>query len=159
MRRLWIFFLLTLPVIGKAAESELEIWYDKPAKAWTEALPLGNGRLGAMALKAHAEGAETLERLGVNFPNWMSGRLYAMAGKEDGLKYDAPDLLKLFAPRKVLVLSAEDAKWLGPEAEQAAAKEAGVLHWTRPGNHAMTTDDWQEIFNVAKTIFDNKGDN
>lgn len=24
------------------------LWYDKPAKVWTEALPLGNGRLGAM---------------------------------------------------------------------------------------------------------------
>ena len=26
----------------------LALWYDKPATAWTEALPLGNGRLGAM---------------------------------------------------------------------------------------------------------------
>ena len=110
-----------------------------------------------MALKAHAKGAETLERLGVNFPNWMAGRLYAMAGKEEELEYDAPDLLKLFAPRKVLVLSANDAKWLGPEAEQAAAKEAGVLYLTRPGNHSMTADDWQEIFKVAKQVLDIEG--
>ena len=26
----------------------LKLWYDSPAKVWTEALPLGNGRLGAM---------------------------------------------------------------------------------------------------------------
>lgn len=26
----------------------MELWYDKPASAWTQALPLGNGRLGAM---------------------------------------------------------------------------------------------------------------
>lgn len=26
----------------------LELWYPKPAETWTEALPLGNGRLGAM---------------------------------------------------------------------------------------------------------------
>ena len=26
----------------------LELWYDKPAKLWTDALPVGNGRLGAM---------------------------------------------------------------------------------------------------------------
>ncbi|ROQ18548.1 alpha-L-fucosidase 2 [Marinimicrobium koreense] len=26
----------------------LTFWYDRPAEAWTEALPLGNGRLGAM---------------------------------------------------------------------------------------------------------------
>lgn len=28
--------------------AEFELWYDKPAQVWTEALPLGNGRLGAM---------------------------------------------------------------------------------------------------------------
>lgn len=27
---------------------ELKLWYDKPAEKWTEALPLGNGRIGAM---------------------------------------------------------------------------------------------------------------
>jgi hypothetical protein len=31
-----------------AAESPLRLWYDKPAAKWEEALPLGNGRLGAM---------------------------------------------------------------------------------------------------------------
>ncbi len=30
------------------AQSDLKLWYNKPADAWTEALPLGNGRLGAM---------------------------------------------------------------------------------------------------------------
>jgi alpha-L-fucosidase 2 len=28
--------------------SRLKLWYDKPAGQWTEALPVGNGRLGAM---------------------------------------------------------------------------------------------------------------
>ena len=27
---------------------EYKLWYDQPAHVWTEALPLGNGRLGAM---------------------------------------------------------------------------------------------------------------
>ena len=26
----------------------LELWYDRPASQWVEALPIGNGRLGAM---------------------------------------------------------------------------------------------------------------
>lgn len=29
-------------------DANLKLWYDKPAKIWEEALPLGNGRLGAM---------------------------------------------------------------------------------------------------------------
>ena len=27
---------------------DYKLWYNKPAQVWTEALPLGNGRLGAM---------------------------------------------------------------------------------------------------------------
>ena len=26
----------------------LKLWYEQPAKSWIEAMPLGNGRLGAM---------------------------------------------------------------------------------------------------------------
>jgi len=32
----------------KKESHELKLWYTKPASAWTEALPIGNGRLGAM---------------------------------------------------------------------------------------------------------------
>lgn len=39
-----IFLCLTL--VGQA--QNLRLWYDKPANVWEEALPLGNGRLGAM---------------------------------------------------------------------------------------------------------------
>ena len=31
-----------------AKNDELALWYDKPATDWTDALPIGNGRLGAM---------------------------------------------------------------------------------------------------------------
>ena len=34
--------------IARADAQEYKLWYDKPASVWTEALPLGNGRLGAM---------------------------------------------------------------------------------------------------------------
>jgi len=33
---------------GKAPAEGLELWFRQPAKVWTEALPIGNGRLGAM---------------------------------------------------------------------------------------------------------------
>ncbi|MCE1197628.1 MAG: glycoside hydrolase family 95 protein, partial [Marinilabiliales bacterium] len=38
--------LLPLTLIGKGNSPEL--WYKQPARNWTEALPVGNGRLGAM---------------------------------------------------------------------------------------------------------------
>lgn len=31
-----------------SAQNNLKLWYNQPAKVWTEALPVGNGRLGAM---------------------------------------------------------------------------------------------------------------
>lgn len=43
------------------AQSDLKLWYDKPAAIWNEALPLGNGRLGAMVF-----GDPAVERLQLN---------------------------------------------------------------------------------------------
>ena len=44
-----ILFLLSAFQIAKAKNNSLKLWYDKPAKDWmTEALPIGNGRLGGM---------------------------------------------------------------------------------------------------------------
>lgn len=57
MRRWWIlnvtYVLLLCSVIAcsdKKAKigEELRLWYDTPASVWEEALPLGNGRIGAM---------------------------------------------------------------------------------------------------------------
>ncbi len=39
---------LAFSTVGVAAESRLKLWYAEPAAQWTEALPIGNGRLGAM---------------------------------------------------------------------------------------------------------------
>lgn len=37
-----------LPLITRAQTATLKLWYAQPAEKWTEALPLGNGRIGAM---------------------------------------------------------------------------------------------------------------
>ncbi len=52
MRRKLTFLLLCVATIvtSKADESisSSKLWYDKPTDVWTEALPVGNGRIGAM---------------------------------------------------------------------------------------------------------------
>ncbi|MCP4641335.1 MAG: glycoside hydrolase family 95 protein [bacterium] len=40
--------LLLLTGMGAAEEPDHTLWYRQPAEQWTEALPLGNGRMGAM---------------------------------------------------------------------------------------------------------------
>ena len=47
MRQLLIGVLLILATTGYTQQT-LKLWYNKPAAAWVEALPVGNGRLGAM---------------------------------------------------------------------------------------------------------------
>ncbi len=50
MKRLFaLALLLTLTArFAGAAPSSIKLWYREPAKEWVEALPVGNGRLGAM---------------------------------------------------------------------------------------------------------------
>ena len=47
-RILLIFGLLAACTGHVQARPEYKLWYDRPATQWVEALPLGNGRLGAM---------------------------------------------------------------------------------------------------------------
>jgi alpha-L-fucosidase 2 len=48
--------LVALAADGTAAqEQDLKLWYDAPASRWVEALPVGNGRLGAMVFGGTAQ--------------------------------------------------------------------------------------------------------
>lgn len=48
MKKLLLVFICTITFLNSFAQGSLKLWYNKPSKAWTDALPLGNGRLGAM---------------------------------------------------------------------------------------------------------------
>lgn len=47
IQRLLIIIVLTL-IFNNEVAAQQKLWYKKPAINWTEALPIGNGRLGAM---------------------------------------------------------------------------------------------------------------
>ncbi len=66
--------LLAAPAAAIAARpqsnpSGLTLWYDKPSETWTDALPIGNGRLGAMIFGGIGE-----ERIQLNEDTLWSGR-------------------------------------------------------------------------------------
>lgn len=50
---------------------DLKLWYDKPASEWTEALPLGNSRLGVMVY-----GGTEMEELQLNEATFWAGSPY-----------------------------------------------------------------------------------
>ena len=47
-RKILTILLTSLSLKAASAASRLELWYDQPAAKWNEALPIGNGRMGAM---------------------------------------------------------------------------------------------------------------
>ena len=68
VRSIWFsgcIFLSTTLTFGK----EYKLWYNAPATVWEEALPIGNGRIGAMVY-----GGTDRERLQVNEESiWLGG--------------------------------------------------------------------------------------
>ena len=56
------------PALAAKADPALVLWYRQPAKNWNEALPVGNGRLGAMIF-----GGVNSERLQLNEDSLWSG--------------------------------------------------------------------------------------
>jgi alpha-L-fucosidase 2 len=65
--------LASLPSMGWATSRThgQRLWYTRPASVWTEALPIGNGRLGAMVF-----GGTARERLQLNEDTLYSGAPY-----------------------------------------------------------------------------------
>ena len=61
----------TAALAGSADGQPLLLWYDKPAIQWTEAIPVGNGRLGAMVF-----GGLENERLQLNEDTLWAGGPY-----------------------------------------------------------------------------------
>ena len=50
------------------------LWYNEPAKRWVDALPIGNGRLGAMVYGGGEDGAPANETLQLNEDTLWSGK-------------------------------------------------------------------------------------
>ncbi len=83
---------VSLRVIGQEATLPLAIdnhdfnpstllWYESPAESWEEALPVGNGRLGAMVFGNYGE-----ERIHLNEETYWSGGPYSTV-VEGGAEY------------------------------------------------------------------------
>jgi alpha-L-fucosidase 2 len=74
-------------------DSDLRLWYSKPAAEWNEALPVGNGRLGAMVFGVPQE-----ERLQINEDTLWTGGPHDYV-REDAYKY-LPEIRRLILEGK-----------------------------------------------------------
>ncbi len=130
--------VLLLSVSGSLL-AEPTLWYDQPGReAITEALPVGNGRLGALVL-----GGTARERLVLNEATLWSGGPY---------RADSPEALAalpevrrlLFAGRYAEADALAQAKMMGRPMTQAAYQALGDLFLDFPG-HENVADYRREL--------------
>ncbi len=75
---LFLISFISITVTGQELKEELKLWFKEPATTWNEALPVGNGRLGAMVF-----GGIEQERLQLNEESlWTKGG--KLEDKENG---------------------------------------------------------------------------
>ncbi|MBM3421242.1 MAG: glycoside hydrolase family 95 protein, partial [Bacteroidetes bacterium] len=76
--RILLFMILTSLLAPSGAvgweniDPSTMMWYKSPASVWEEALPVGNGRLGAMVFGKYGE-----ERIQINEDTYWSGGPYS----------------------------------------------------------------------------------
>ena len=110
-----------------------ELWYRQPAKEWTEALPVGNGRLGAMVM-----GGTEQERIQLNEETLWTGGPYDP--DTSGGPVALPEIRRLVFEGKYL--QAHDLfgrKVMGYPTDQMSYQPLGNLWLTFPG-HASVAD-------------------
>ena len=92
MTRLFLPLIMLMAVLPSAGQG-YRLWYTSPAEVWTEALPLGNGRLGAMVF-----GRPQMERVQLNEETIWAGQPNTNANKHSQ-KWLAPVRELVFAGR------------------------------------------------------------
>lgn len=72
-----IIFCFTIVLVKAQSNGYMKLWYNAPAENWNEALPVGNGRLGAMIF-----GNPSVERLQLNEETIWAGSPNSIAHKK-----------------------------------------------------------------------------
>jgi alpha-L-fucosidase 2 len=108
------------------------LWYDAPAMQWEEALPVGNGRLGAMVFGGHGE-----ERIQLNEETFWSGGPYSTVVK--GGARVLPEIQKLIFEGKPLEAHKLFGRhMMGNPVEQMKYQCTGNLHLFFKGQAEVT---------------------
>ena len=106
---------------GASPSDSLTLWYERPASKWVEALPVGNGRIGAMVF-----GDSTQERLQLNEDTLWAGEPYDPSNPEAlGALARVRELI--FAGRYPEAEALANQKMLAKPPQQMAYQSVGDL--------------------------------
>lgn len=142
--RLVLSFAL-LPLLGASA-APLQLWYRQPAAKWTEALPIGNGVMGAMVFGGIAE-----ERIQFNEGTLWTGRPH------DYVRQDAGSYLE---PLRALLREGKieeahqlgKARFVGDPMRQKAFQPFGDIRVRFPGHAAESVADYRRELDLDRAI-------
>ena len=136
MNRILLTLLLLLTGITAYAQ-ELKLWYSRPAQNWTEALPLGNSRLGAMVY-----GGTAREELQLNEETFWAGSPYD--NNNPKAREVLPQVRKLISEKKnTEAQRLIDANFLTPQ-HGMSYLTLGSLYLDFPG-HEQATDFYRDL--------------
>lgn len=146
MKKVFILTAITTLITGAGlfGQSSLKLWYDKPASQWVEALPIGNGRLGAMVF-----GDPSREHIQLNESTIWGGGPY---------RNDNPDALEALPKIRQLIFDGnyKEAEELANEkviskvAQGMPYQTAGDLFLDFPGQKNYT--DFYRDLDIERAI-------
>ncbi len=120
------------PVLLPEPVSPLSLWYRQPARVWVEALPVGNGRLGAMVFGGLAQ-----ERIQFNEDTVWTGQPHEY--QHEGAAKFLPELRRLLAEGKQKEAHELGMKeFMSVPLRQKAYQPCGDLMLDFPGHEAAT---------------------
>jgi alpha-L-fucosidase 2 len=139
----------SVPHQAAPADQDKVLWYGQPAEKWLEAMPLGNGLIGAMVF-----GGLQRERIALNEGTFWSGRPH---------DYDNPEAFKYFPQIRDLVFAGKfqeaekmaDEHFYGIPAAQQAFQPVGdlVLSFDGADNPTNYRRELDMETGVAKVIY------
>ncbi len=119
--------ILSIPT-RSPAQSELKLWYDSPAREWTAALPIGNGRLGAMVF-----GGTTEDRYQLNEDSLWCGKPHDYA-HDGAAQYLAQIRQLLFEGKQKEAEQLAGERFMSVPLGQMPYQPFGDLRLTFPGH-------------------------
>ena len=161
-KSVWCAVMAAIPAVQAMAAAIADnpnlLWYDKPAVKWEQALPVGNGRLGAMIF-----GQPAKERLQLNDVTVWSGGPQPDADRKDAYK-NLPELRRLIREGKYAEAERfANANFNGPAPYDASYQTLGDLNFEfqLPAGAVTNYTSWRDSdsavagveFTVGKTKF------
>lgn len=133
-----LLYMLSLKSSAMQNESRLKLWYTHPADQWVEALPLGNGRLGAMVF-----GNPSTERIQLNENTIWGGQPH---------RNDNPDAKDALSKVRQLIFDGKykdaqdivNRKFISMNSQGMPYQTAGYLNLFFPG-HEIYSNYYREL--------------